>query len=101
MVKHVVMWKFKEIGERNSKAQNLEIAKSKLMGLKDTIPQIQSISVGQNLNSDSSTYDLVLIADFNSKEDLDAYIENPEHAKVSAFLKKVKIGRICIDYNVD
>lgn len=98
MLKHVVMWKFKEIGERNSKEQNMETVYQKLMALKDVIPEIKSMSIGKNESGEANTYDMVLILDFENKEDYRTYREHPEHVKVSSFIRKVRIGRIAVDY---
>ena len=98
MVKHVVMWKFKEIGERNTKEQNLDLACEKLSSLQGLVPQIKSLSVGKNKGDAANNYDLVLIVDFDNRKDLAAYLEHPEHQKVANFIKKVKIGKVAVDY---
>ena len=101
MLKHVVMWKFKEIGERNTKEQNMDLAYSRLLALKDKIPQIKSMEVGKNESGETNTYDMVLIEEFENKDDFKAYLEHPEHVKVSAFIKKVRLGRIAVDYTFE
>ena len=40
MIKHIVMWKFKEEAEGKSRAENIAIVKADLEALKGVIPQI-------------------------------------------------------------
>ena len=48
--------------------------------------------------ADKTNYDLVLIADYNSWEDLHDYIVHPLHKAVGEFMKDVRESRSCVDY---
>jgi hypothetical protein len=53
------------------------------------------------INSESASkdnYDLVLVADYNNWDDLNAYIVNPLHKAVGEFMKNVRESRACVDY---
>ena len=45
MIRHIVMWKFKETAEGATKAENLHKVKGLLEALPDTIPVIRRMEV--------------------------------------------------------
>lgn len=92
MIKHVVMWKFKENEEENMK----KFLKG-LNDLKEIIPEIKNMETGININP-KNEYDAVLISEFETMEDLEKYKNNPEHVKVSALCKEIRVERQAIDY---
>ena len=92
MIKHIVMWKFKEGHEEEMKK-----FLSDLLSLKDKINVIKSMQVGINLNKNSE-FNAVLISEFENFEDLKSYKENPEHVKVSNFCKSIREKREAIDF---
>lgn len=92
MIKHVVMWKFKENEEENMK----KFLKG-LNDLKEIIPEIKNMETGININP-KNEYDAILISEFETMEDLEKYKNNPEHVKVSALCKEIRVERQAIDY---
>ncbi len=92
MIKHVVMWKFKENEEENMK----KFLKG-LNDLKQIIPEIKNMETGININP-KNEYDAILISEFETMEDLEKYKNNPEHVKVSALCKEIRVERQAIDY---
>lgn len=92
MIKHIVMWQFKQ-GEE----ENVKKFLDGLMKLKDIIPQLVSVETGVNINPDSK-FDAVLITEFRSMEDLETYKNHPEHIKVSNLCKSIRIERQAIDF---
>ena len=98
MIKHIVMWKLKDSAEGNTKAQNAALIKEKLEALPQKISQIKFMEVGINVNPSDMAYDAVLVSDFESMEDLEAYQNHPEHKKVQGFVKAVREARVVADY---
>lgn len=98
MIKHVVMWRLKEEAEGNNKTTNLELTKKKLLQLKPAIPQIESLEVGENINSSDAAYDLVLITTHHDKNVLLEYINHPEHQAAAGFIGKVVKERVVVDF---
>lgn len=96
MIKHVVCWKLKE----ENKAENCEKIKNMLEGLVSVISEIESLEVGINCNLSDMAFDLCLISEFKSKEDLEKYQTNCNHVKVSKFVRSVIKERIVVDYNM-
>ncbi len=96
MVKHVVLWKLAESAEGHSKWENAKIIKEGLENLKGVIPCLKSVQVG--LNENGGDFDLVLLTEFDSMEDLKAYDTHPEHEKVRAYVRKVIEQRASVDF---
>lgn len=99
MLKHIVMWKFKEAAEGAAKEENLRKAKTLLESLPAKIPQIKSFEVGIDILHSDSSYDLVLTSGFDNENFLSIYQKHPEHAAVVEFLCKVQAAKKVVDYN--
>ena len=98
MLKHIVLWKFKENAEGGSAAENISAVKKMLEGLFGKIPEILSIHVRKNTFSFAGNYDVALIAEFESETELKAYQAHPLHVEAAAFVKKVTEARAAVDY---
>jgi len=98
MIRHIVMWKFKEEAEGKSKEENIQIIKKDLEDLIGQIPQIRSLEVGVNKTEDKTAFDAVLVSTFDSMEDLKIYREDPRHKKAAAYNKLCRIDRAVVDY---
>lgn len=97
MVKHIVMWSFKEeiaAEERTAAAAKI---KEGLEGLVGIVPGLLSAKVLTELIP-SSTHDLTLICTFDTAEALAAYKDNPDHVKVATYVRSVTCNRACLDY---
>lgn len=95
MIKHIVMWKFKE-GEH----ENMLLFRDRLLALKGKIPEIRSMEVGININPSDRSYDAVLVSEFDSMDDLRAYSTNPLHVEVSDFCKTIRTASVSCDYEI-
>ena len=100
MIRHVVMWKFKESAEGKSAAQNMELVKNSLYALVGVIDEIKKMDVGIDISHKNGSMDLVLITEFESVEDLNVYAVHPEHLKVVDLVRKVTETRVVLDYNM-
>ncbi|SEG04690.1 Stress responsive A/B Barrel Domain [Caloramator fervidus] len=100
MIKHIVMWKLKDYAEGRSKKENAIFMKNILEQLKEKIDVIKSLEVGLNFAESDAAFDIVLYSEFETKQDLMAYINHPEHQKVVEFINKVKDLRYFVDYEV-
>jgi hypothetical protein len=99
MVKHILCLKLKDFAEGNSKSENAKLAKERLLALKEKIKEIKYIEVGiNNPKAPQDNFDIVLITEFESFDDLDIYQEHPEHVKTSEFMKKIRDIRGCVDF---
>ena len=96
MIKHVVMWKFKN---EASEADKLEM-KRQLEALKGVVPSLVDIKIGMDVSSKEASMDMVLYTEFKSLEDLAAYAGHPEHLKVVEFVKPLVCERAVVDYEI-
>ena len=94
MIKHIVMWKFKENEEENMKK-----FLNGLNSLKEIIPEIKYMETGININP-KNEFDAILISEFETFDDLEKYKNNPEHVKVSNLCKDIRLDRQAIDYEL-
>ena len=97
MLKHVVLFKFKESLDESTKKSRSQEIKTSLEGLLGKIEALKKIEVGLNCNSEEK-YDLALLTEFESMEGLKTYASHPEHLKVLAKIKEILEERACVDY---
>ncbi len=97
MVKHVVLFRFRDDVDAETRAAAASAFKSGILALKAVIPTIRKIEVGFNINV-SEQWDICLYSEFDSLEDALAYGRHPEHVKVASALKPLLAGRSCVDY---
>ncbi len=96
MVRHIVMWKFKNgVDERD----RLEM-KRRLEALLGVVPTLRKIEVGLDVSGKPAAMDMVLCTEFQTLEDLQAYAVHPEHRKVVEFVKPLVSDRAVVDYEV-
>lgn len=93
MVKHIVFLKLEENSDEHKK-----IVKDKLMSMKGKIEVLKNIEVGINFSKEERAYDVSLITDFQTKEDLQSYAINPLHVKIIDYLKSVNTISKVVDY---
>lgn len=94
MIRHIVMWKFREGTEREQ-----EEFLARLAGLYGVIPQIKRSQVSRNVGPEGN-YDAVLCAEFDSMDDVAAYRDDPRHKAVSALCKPIRVDRAAVDYEI-
>jgi len=96
MIKHIVMWKFKD---GVAEADKLEM-KRQLESLKGEVPSLVNIEVGLDVSCKEASMDMVLYSEFQTAEDLTAYTGHSEHLKVVEFVKSLVCERAVVDYEV-
>lgn len=89
MVQHIVMWKFREGADPSEFL-------TKLAALEGVIPQIRSMTVRRTLTPGSG-YDAVLIGEFDTLADVEAYKVDPRHVAVSSLCKAIRTERCAIE----
>lgn len=94
MIRHIVMWKFKE-----NEAENKKKFLDGLRSLYGVIPEIKFMEVKESIN-DNNKFDACLISEFDSLEDLNTYKVNPRHVKISELCKSIRIDRAAIDIEI-
>ena len=97
MIRHVVMWKFKENAEGRTKKENMELVRERLLALPALIKEIRRLEVGFDQKGTDSSYDVMLLTEFDSMADLEAYIIHPDHQKVGPIVRPVTEARAVVD----
>jgi len=96
MVKHIVMFDFKE----ENKKENLLKAKEMLEALLLTVPALENMEVGINFSNESRAMDLSLYSEFKDEKALELYANHPKHLEVVSFIKSVASASKVVDYNI-
>ena len=100
MVKHLVMWNFKEDFPEEKKEEKAREADARLKAL---VGQIKGLTFAEmRLNRlPGSSRELLLISELETAEDLDAYQVHPLHVAVAEeVIKPAACDRVCFDYEL-
>ena len=96
MIRHICMFKLKE---ENKKANIAEIFE-RIQILRE-IPQVKRFEVVHNVcGTPDTNYEVSLIFDFNTVEDLKTYQADARHVEFGNFVKTVREARACIDFEI-
>jgi len=98
-LRHVVTWKLASEDAAERGAQAAEMA-ARLNALDGVVPQIRSISAGANAIYADVNWDVTVVADFDSVEDLEAYAVHPAHEEVAVYIRSVVASRVAVDFEV-
>lgn len=101
MIRHIVMFRFKEEADGKSRKENVLATKAMLDALPAKIPQILSSQTYINAEgANPENADLILISEFESQETLEEYLVHPDHKAVGAFMRPLRESRTGIDLSV-
>lgn len=92
MILHLVFFRFKE----EDKEKNMKRVKKDLEALK--MKEIMKLEVGVNYNDSDKAWDLSLLTEFATHEDLAAYELHPPHLDIVEFISEVCSEVAVVDY---
>lgn len=92
MVRHIVFFRFED------PEVNIPIVRDSLYALRDKIPQIVNMQIGADFMHSQRSSDMVLIVDFNSREDLEIYDKNPDHQKARVYIHAHRTESRTVDF---
>jgi len=96
MIRHICMFKYKEENKEN----NIKETFVKAEMLRE-IPQIKKFEIVRNvIGTPDSNYEVSLIFDFDTIEELETYQADQRHVEFGNFIKSVREARACIDYEI-
>ena len=98
MLRHIVMWNYKDGFTDQQNQENAQKVKSKLEALKSSISEVIELKVYVNALS-SSNMDIMLDSTFENEETLYAYKIHPEHMRLVDFIGTVLQNRTVFDYS--
>jgi hypothetical protein len=94
VVDHLVFFAVKE----EASGEEVEDLISSIRGLKDEVPGVVDLSVGEDFSGRSGEYTHALFARFEDAAGLQLYMGHPAHLAVVEKLQATTTGRIVADY---
>ncbi len=99
MVRHVIIWDFKDELTPEQKREAAARMKRELEALYGVVEGLKSIKVVTEI-LDSSNGDIMLDSEFEDKAALAYYADHPEHVKVKEFVRTAVKARKCVDFEI-
>ena len=101
MIRHVCMFEFLPEAEGRTREENVAITKAMLEALPSKIEWIRASTVALNSkDAPDGNWDLILVSDLDSFDDLERYRIHPDHVAVGTFMKPVRKARACVDFEI-
>ncbi len=100
MIRHVVMWKFKDTAEGRSRTENMELVRDSLYALVPLIPEIKRMEIGFDVSRTDASADIMLLTEFDTLDALKKYAVHPEHLKVADHVRRVAQTRVVLDCEI-
>lgn len=100
MVRHIVLWSLKPEARGRSKRENALLIKQQLESLVGSVPGLLRAEVGIDFGGTGQSFDIALVAEFESREALAGYRDHPAHQAVVTFIREVREERVAVDYEV-
>lgn len=91
MITHIVFFKLLDKG-------NIEKTRQVLSDMEGKISVLRHFEVGVDVLKSERSYDLALLAKFDSLEDLQIYQDHPVHQEVIKYIGTVKESVFAVDY---
>ena len=99
MIKHIIIWNFKDDLSAEERSQYSATIKAGLEGLLGVIDGLTDIKVRTEFLA-SSNGDLMLDSTFKDEQSLKGYQTAPEHLKVAEIVRSVVSQRKCVDFEI-
>jgi hypothetical protein len=93
MIMHIVLFKLKD-----RRPEEVAKAREKLMELAGRVPQLRSLEVVADIVRAERSFDLALLATFDSLADMQAYQVHPHHVQVGIHMRGVAETIVSVDY---
>ena len=96
MIRHIVLFKFKEGTSADERAGLADA----LSGLKNKIPLVKELEVGADLGGKPNSYDIALNSVFDNFDDVEAYAVHPDHVEVVKMVKELCESSVKVDFEI-
>ena len=94
MLIHIVCWKYKPDVPEIRREEH----RHRLRELSQLVPGVARLNVGADILHLDRSFDTGLVAEFESREALDAYSEHPEHQAVVAIGREIAEKAVSVDF---
>ena len=91
MVKHIVLYRLKDVSDADEMIQ-------RFLSMRGKIEVLDSLVAGKDIVRSERAYDVALVCDFKSKKDLEVYAEHPVHLPVKKFVHSVIVEAHSVDF---
>ena len=98
MLKHIVMWRFKDGAEGKTALEHSAWMKQHLEALVGVGPELHSLEYGVDVLRSAASYDGVLTVTVDDLDALSRYANHPEHIKIVEYAKRVAESRVAVDF---
>ena len=99
MIRHVVAWRLRATDPAQKEADAAEIVRV-LSALRETVPSVKELNVGANMAYFEKNWDVVLVADYETLADLEAYQTHPEHVAAAPVVASRVSDRASVDIEI-
>ena len=99
MIRHVINWKLAATAPEERDSAFAELAEG-FGSLPHVIPEIKALWIGRDLDETEGNWDVVLIVDYATTEDLEIYQQHPEHQRVKAIVRRTTTERSAVDFEL-
>jgi hypothetical protein len=98
MVKHIVLFKLTSLVSPEEKKRQLEQMEKIFSVLPEQLPFIIDFRTGKNITKAGHAWDFVIDSVFSSANDLNTYMESPEHLEAVKRAAVIKKEKALVDY---
>lgn len=91
MVKHIVMYKLKDQSNADEMIQ-------RFLSMRGKIDVLKSLCAGKDVIRSARAYDVALVCEFDSLEDLEIYASHPVHVPVKEYVHSVIAEAHSVDF---
>ena len=100
MIRHIVIWRFKDEAKRFGKIANLERIEHHCAAMRATLPGLLRLELGVNQSRVADAADLLLFSEFESWEALRSYETHPLHDELRALIGPLRFERRVLDHEI-
>jgi hypothetical protein len=97
VIRHIVGFRLSAIDPAQRRT-NAETVKQRLETLNGLVPSLNSLEVGLDIGEVPPHWDAVLVSEFDSRKNLDAYQKHPDHVRVAGSIDEFVADRAIVDY---
>jgi len=100
VIRHIVMWRVHGDSPEQRDQARMKV-KNAFESLRGSIPGMSHLEIGLDTSNVDYASDVVLVADFETRQALEDYAANAEHLRVRDELLGVRTSRHQVDYIVE
>jgi len=100
VIRHIVIWRFKDEAKRSGKIANLERIQRNCAAMRETLPGLLRMELGVNQTPAADAADLLLLSEFESWEALRSYEAHPLHDELRALIGPLRCERRVLDHEI-